>query len=144
MDKEVTIILGDALCTDVSLKKLYMSGQNEPPTLIGSIGEGGMEYLARCLSRSNSLVEELHLSDNNITVLGGISLVEELSNNISLKVLDVYGAVSPTYNNTVVSCRQLGGICSLIFLDRAVHHYIHSILEVTLLVMNKLLLLWMQ
>lgn len=61
-----------------------------------------MEYLARCLSRSNSLVEELHLSDNNITVLGGISLVEELSKNTSLKVLDVYGAVSPTYNNTFV------------------------------------------
>jgi len=105
MDKEVAVILGNGLCNS-SIKDLHMNGyrcSDDYDRAIGSIAEGGMECIARCLSRPNCLVEEIYLHDNHISIEGALCLLEELSENNSLKVLDLYGAVSPRFGNRIMS-----------------------------------------
>ena len=48
-------------------------------------------------------MEELHLHKNHITVEGGLYLLAELIENRSLKVLDIYGAVSPHHADLIMS-----------------------------------------
>jgi len=102
MDDEA-VILGNALCTTITtLKKLYMRGifQDERR---GSITPKGMDALSVCLSKPSSSLEELHLDDNHIGISSGISLSEELSNNSTLKVLDISSAVSPNHSEWIMS-----------------------------------------
>lgn len=96
LDKEAAIILGNGL-RNSGIKDLHMDGRKlHTSNPIGSIAEGGIKSIG-CLSRPNCLIEEIHLYDNHISIDGGLYLIEKLSKNKSLKVLDLYGAVSPRF-----------------------------------------------
>ena len=100
MDEEA-VVLGSALCSTVSLKKLSLRGDLERDT-IASISIRGMESISKCLAESNSL-EELDLRYNNTGVEGGIALAEALLDNSQLKVLDIHASVSPYGEEWIMS-----------------------------------------
>eukprot|EP00984_Skeletonema_dohrnii_P005804 scaffold2052_cov93-Skeletonema_dohrnii-CCMP3373.AAC.2 len=91
IDDAVGVVLGDALTT-LSLKSLSIQGDYE--MRFGSISEAGMEAISNGISH-NTTLETLDFWRFPITVNGGLSLAEAISNNsvLALKKLILTCAV---------------------------------------------------
>eukprot|EP00984_Skeletonema_dohrnii_P030705 scaffold22420_cov139-Skeletonema_dohrnii-CCMP3373.AAC.2 len=91
IDDDVGAVLGDALTT-LSLKSLSLRGDYEMRS--GSISPAGMEAISNGISQ-NSTLETLDFWRFPITVDGGLSLAEAISNNsvLALKKLNLTCAV---------------------------------------------------
>mmetsp|Transcript_19307 Transcript_19307/g.29745 ORF Transcript_19307/g.29745 Transcript_19307/m.29745 type:complete len:532 (-) Transcript_19307:1142-2737(-) len=91
IDDDVGIVLGDALTT-LSLKSLSLRGDYEMRS--GSISPAGMEAISNGLSH-NTTLETLDFWRFPITVNGGLSLAEAITNNsvLALKKLNLTCAV---------------------------------------------------
>jgi len=94
IDDEVAAVLGNAL-TAPGLKSLSLEGDYEMRS--GSISEAGMEAISNGISQ-NTTLETLDFCHFPITVRGGLSLAEAISNNsaLALKKLNLACAVQST------------------------------------------------
>lgn len=92
IDDDIATLLGDTLATLSSLRSLTLAGDDE--MRIGSISSAGMKAISDGLAM-NSTLEKLSLRRMNNGIEGGLDLAEAISNNSTLKELDLSSAVSP-------------------------------------------------